>query len=782
MLATGVSTRCWPAYAALAAALGAPLAAAAQKRSPGAAVSGPASARALVSRYCFTCHNGKLKTAGVVLDGLQMDAIGSGAATWERVLRKVRTGEMPPPGLPRPASPEAASFAGWLEGQLDRAAAARPNPGRPAVHRLNRAEYSNAIRDFLGLELDAGANLPPDDSGYGFDNIGDVLSVSPVLMEKYMAAARRVSRLAVGNLKVSPAVERFVIERNVPQNARTSDELPFGSRGGTVIRHHFPLDAEYSLRVHVRGGPNRPPYPKLEFLLDGKRIHLADVAISDREEDEESRFYEVRVPVKAGARGVGVTFLQESWKSEGGEEQRRPGPPPRPTVDYLLLGGPFNPTGAGETESRQKIFVCRPVSSQDEEPCARKILGSLARRAYRRPASSADLQPLLKVFAAGRRDGGSFDAGIELALRSILVSPSFLFRIERNAEKSAPGSVHRISDLELASRLSFFLWSSFPDEELLDLAERGRLRAPAVLEGQVRRMLADPRSRALVSNFGGQWLHLRNLAEWKPDPERFPEFDESLRRAFLRETEMFFEAILREDRSVLDFLDTDYTFVNDRLARHYNLAGVSGGYFRRVGLSETAERGGLLTHGSILTVTSYPNRTSPVLRGKWILENLLGAPPPPPPPDVPELKESDAASPASLRQQLEKHRASATCAACHARMDPPGFALENYDAVGKWRTKDGNTEIDTAAALPNGVAFRGPRELKKVLLGRGDEFVECLTEKLLTYALGRGLEYYDRPVVRRITREAAGKDYRFSALVLAIAGSTPFQMRRSPES
>ncbi len=741
----------------------------------GAFAQTPAASRTILSRYCFACHNEKLKTAGLALDGLSTDAVGSGAANWERVLRKVRTGEMPPPGLPRPEAKDSTAFTGWLTSELDRAAEAHPNPGRPTVHRLNRFEYSNAVRDLLGLDLNPGASLPPDDAGYGFDNIGDVLSTSPLLLDKYLAMARRVSQLAVGNVAVRPAAERYAMERNVPQGDRMADELPFGSRGGTVVRHHFPLDAEYSFRVHVRSATTHVPYPQLDFRLDGKRVQLADVAVGEREEDEESRFYEVRLPLQAGAHDVGITFRQESWKLETGNEPGRP--LLRPAFDYLLIGGPFNPRGPGDTESRRRIFACRPATDEDEEPCARIILGLLARRAYRRPAQEADLRPLLKLFAEGRREGG-FEAGVEMALRGVLVSPNFLFRIERDPQGSAPGTVYRLADLELASRLSFFLWSSIPDEELLQLAEQGRLRQPGTLERQVRRMLADPKAKALVTNFAGQWLQLRNLAEVRPDPDRFPEFDESLRQAFRRETEMFFETLLREDRSVLELLDADFTFVNDRLARHYGMPPVRGSYFRRVAVGD-AERGGLLGQGSILTVTSYPTRTSPVIRGKWILENLFAAPPPPPPPDVPELKESAAVAPTSMRQQLEKHRASAACASCHARLDPLGFALENYDAVGKWRSQDGPAEIDASGTLPDGTSLRGPRELKKVLLARREQFVECLAEKLLTYALGRGLEYYDRPTVRRLAGETARQDYRFSALLLAVTSSTPFDMRRT---
>ncbi|MDX1983982.1 MAG: DUF1592 domain-containing protein [Bryobacteraceae bacterium] len=731
-----------------------------------------AEAQDLLTRYCIGCHNDKQKTAGVSLTGLKLETAGQNADVWEKVLRKVRTGEMPPAPLARPDPAVTRAFVDKLEETLDKAIAARPNPGRPGLHRLNRAEYSNAIRDLLGLDLGFGATLPPDDSGYGFDNIADVLSVSPVLMEKYMTTARRVSRLAIGNSRAKPSLEQYTIPRSIKQDARISEDLPFGSRGGAVVRHYFPLDAEYTLRIRVRGDTGREgPAPILDFRLDGKRIRTVEVKGSEREEDEESRFYEIRTPVKAGARQVGVTLLNESVKSESIEPRRQQG---LAAIDFIQVGGPFNATGPGDTESRRRIFVCRPAAGESEQPCVRKIIRNLARRAYRRPVTDADIAPLMKLYAMG--DG--FESGIELALRSILVSPGFLFRVERDP-KGAP--VHRISDLELASRLSFFLWSSLPDEELLGLADGNRLREPAVLTAQVKRMLADFRAKALVDNFAGQWLHLRNLEEMRPDPERFKEFDESLRQAFRRETEIFFETIVKEDRSVRDFLNAGFTFVNDRLARHYGMKEISGSHFRRVEL-DGVQRGGVLSHGSVLTVSSYPTRTSPVLRGKWIMENLLGTPPPPPPPDVPGLKEAEPGTAGTLRQQLEKHRTSPACAACHSRMDPLGFALENYDAIGKWRTHDGKDAIDPSGELPGGVRFSGAAELRTVLLNHRDEFVQCLTGKLLTYALGRGLEHYDLPTVRSIAREAARGGDRFSDLILGIVRSTPFQMRRAPSS
>ena len=746
-------------------------------QSPSAA---PAAAQALVNRYCRNCHNEDLKPGGVSLDGVRATGVGANADTWEKVFRKVRTGEMPPLGMPRPDASVMTSFVTWLETELDRAALGRPNPGTPSIHRLNRAEYGNAVRDLLDLDLDHSSSLPADDSGYGFDNIGAVLTVSPLHMEKYMATARRVSRLAVGTVKLSPAIEKFTAGRSAA--SETSDDLPLSVRGGILFRRHFPLDAEYSILVRVRGNPdpNLPP-AKLDLRLDGNRVKLFDANISPAEEAQYTRNYEVRLPLKAGMHVMGAGILGESTKSEGGGGERRGVGPPSVTpvaVDYVLVGGPFDPTGPGDTESRKRIFVCRPAAGDLEEPCAKKILTSLARRAYRRPAGKTDIEPLMRLFASGRKDGGSFDSGIETALRAILVSPSFLFRVDRSPRGSAPGAVRRVTDLELASRLSFFLWSSIPDEELLRLAEQGKLRP--VLKEQVRRMLADPKSKALVDNFAGQWLHLRNVARWRPDPDKYREFDESLRNDLQRETEIFFEHIVREDCSVLEFLNAGYSFLNERLARHYGIPGVRGGYYRRVSFTGD-ERGGILTHGSILMVTSYPTRTSPVLRGKWILENVLAAPPPPPPPDVPALDDSSTFSAKDLRTALEKHRASAACASCHARLDPLGFALENYDAVGKFRTSEGGAEIDASGSLPGGTIVRGPGGLKKVLMDRHDEFAECLAQKLLTYALGRGLEYYDLPSVRQIRREAARNDYRFSSLALAIVNSVPFQMRRIPE-
>ena len=665
---------------------------------------------------------------------MRPDDAGAQAQTWERVLRKVRSGEMPPPGLPRPEPAESAALTAWIEAELDRAAAAKPNPGRPAIHRLNRAEYSNAIRDLLALDIDPGSSLPADDSGYGFDNIADVLSVSPALLEKYLAEARQISRLAVGDTAILPSLAKYS-----------------RSQAGN-IRHYFPLDAEYSIKVHLRpASADDHASPQLEILVDGTALKLPDPV---------SEVYETRQRVKAGARVISVG--------------------PRAVVNFVEITGPFDATGPGETASRKRVFVCRPQRSSGEKACAKEILSALARRAYRRPVTEADLHPLLSFYATGRRKG-TFETGIEMALARMLIAPQFLFRMERDPAEIAPGRAYRISDIDLASRLSFFLWSSIPDDTLLEAAEQDKLHQPGVFTEQVERMLQDPRSVALVKNFAGQWLYLRNLALVKPDPEAFPDFDESLRAAFQQETELFLETIFREDRSAIDLLDADFTFVNERLARHYKIADVHGSEFRRVTLSGT-ERRGLLGQGSILTVTSYANRTSPVLRGKWILENLLGSPPPPPPANVPDLKaHGEDGRRLSLRDQMQRHRTDAICSGCHARMDPLGFALENFDGVGHWRIADEAGPIDASGALPDGASFDGPWGLTKVLVSRRDEFAATLSAKLLTYALGRGLEYYDQPEVRAITREAARADYRISALILAITRSTPFQMRRSEE-
>ncbi len=739
----------------------------------------PATADATVKRYCIGCHNDNNKTANLSLSSAKATAVGESAAAWEKVLRKMRTGEMPPLGMPRPEAAQQKGIVNWLEAELDRQAMAKPNPGTPLVHRLNRAEYGNAVRDLLAIDLENSAGLPQDDSGYGFDNIGEVLTFSPLLLEKYMSTARRLSRTAVGTLKLSPAIDKIKPARGA--GAEAADELPLSVRDGALVKRYFPADADYMLMVRVTGNPSpTAPPAQLDLRIDGQRVKLFDVKIDTAEENQITRNYEIKLPVKAGPHMLGVGFLRETPKVEGVAPQGRRGGAVAPQanttfIDYVQIAGPINPTGPGETASRRLIFTCRPVKGQPEEPCARKIITNLAHRAYHRPVTVADVEPLMKLNAAGRKDGGSFDTGIETAVRAILVSPSFLFRVETSPANAAPGTIHKVSDLELASRLSFFLWSSIPDEELLSLAEKNKLRP--VLALQVKRMMADPKSMALVENFTGQWLQLRNIAGWKPDPDKFGQFDEPLKKALQKETELFFSYIVRDDRSVLELINSDYTFLNERLAKHYGISGVRGSYFRRVGLTGD-ERGGIMTQGSVLTVTSYPTRTSPVLRGKWILENVLGAPPPPPPPNVPALTETSAKSAKDLRAALEAHRANAACASCHSRLDPLGFSLENYDAIGKFRPKD--EEADDSAQLPGGVTFKGAVGLKRVLMERHDEFVDCFAEKMLTYALGRGLEHYDLPTVREIRRQTAAGEYQFSALALAIVNSVPFQQRRTP--
>ncbi len=783
----------------------------------------PASAyRAVLNRYCVTCHNEKLKTAGLLLDKMDVEHVSVGAEVWEKVIRKLRTAAMPPAGAPRPDQATYDSFATYLETALDRAAAAKPNPGAPAAHRLNRAEYTNAIRDLLATDIDVESLLPADDSGYGFDNIGDVLTVSPVLLERYMSAARKITRLAVAGPAIHPDVKTYNVSKFLLQDDRMSEDLPFGSRGGIGIRHYFPVDGEYVVKIRLKTNFDGAKIlgigkaHQLDLRLDGARVKLFTVggeqkskpgigstpqSAFDLEGQAELQQYlqtadaglEVRIPVQAGTRRVGVAFPRESTV---GEDAIQPSLADRegdnPAVGSLTISGPYNAKGQSDTPSRRKIFVCRPAQSEprpagsgslgekDEESCARKILSTLARRAYRRPVTEADIQSLLSLYQAGRSEGG-FEAGIETALQGMLVDSEFLFRVERDPDGLAPGGAYRISDLELASRLSFFLWSSLPDDSLLEVAVRGKLHDPAILEQQVRRMLADPRSKALVSNFAGQWLYLRNMRSVMPDLGEFPDFDDNLREALQQETELFFESMLREDRPVLDLLRADYTFLNERLARHYGVPNIYGSHFRRVKVADENRRG-LLGQGSLLTVTSYANRTSPTIRGKWLLANLLGAPPPPPPPNVPSLKDrGEDGKILSVRQQMEQHRANPVCASCHARMDPLGFALENFDAVGQWRTTSGaaKTPIDASGVLPDGTKFQGPAELRQLLLSKPEQFVTTVTEKLLTYALGRGVEYYDAPAVRKIMRDSAPTGYRWSSLISELVRSTPFQMRRS---
>ena len=734
----------------------------------------------IVKQYCVGCHNDKARTAGIALD--QYSNVTSDSGAWEKVLRKIRTGEMPPAKLPQLKPADREFVAKWLETELDRNAAAHPDPGRVSIHRLNKAEYNNAVRDLLGVDFTPADDFPPDDAGYGFDNIADVLSLPPVLMEKYLSAANKVSRMAVGNVKIDPFLDRINIDRRENQNDRLSDSVPVGTRGGTLISHRFPVDAEYLIRARLRGDLNPALHPVLDFRVDGKRVSTREIRFSAQEEDEEKRRVELRAQIPAGVHEVVVTFLRETLETEDPAplldnrgKPRRQGL----ALDFVEIGGPFNSTGPGDTLSRRTIFSCRPDGKLAADSCAKQIVSSLGRRAYRRPLNATETASLLKFYRMGAQDAsGNFEAGVQLAIKAMLVSPNFLFRLERDDPQKTTGKIRDLTDLELASRLSFFLWSSVPDDTLLTVAEKGQLKEPEVMQAQIKRMLADSKSNALVANFAGQWLQLRNLELVKPDPEKFAEFDSELRRSARRETELFFESIVKEDRSVLDFIDGKYTFVNERLARHYGIEGVKGKQFRRVPLDGT-QRSGVLTQVSVLTVSSYPTRTSPVIRGKWILENLMGAPPPPPPPNVPELKADGVGQEMSLRERMEQHRANPSCAACHARMDPLGFALENYDAIGRWRTVEGKFPIDASGKLASGATFQNAAELKTVLLTQKEEFVQCLTEKLLTYSIGRGLQRHDKPVVRTISRDLAANNYRFSSLIMGIVNSGAFTTRRT---
>jgi len=693
---------------------------------------------------------------------------------------------MPPAQAPRPSQTETLAISSWIEATLDETSRRDPNPGRPAVHRLNRSEYTNAIRDLLALDVDARQLLPTDDQGFGFDNNADALGTSPGLMDRYLRAARKVARQAVGDPTMRPVVETFPLSRLLTQSDRVGEDSPFGTRGGLALRHTFPLDADYVLRIRLQGAALRSA-EQVDVRLDGER--LARFATGQARvkpgsqpatEGAPDPVLETRFSARAGPRTLSVSLVNRHVVPEGVMPRRLPvgnisfrasG------VSNIELEGPLNAQGAGDTPSRQRIFVCRPTAPKDDVSCATRILSTIARRAYRRPATDRDVQTLLDFYKDGRAEG--FDVGIRTALERILIDPEFLFRVERDPAAGTRGAAHPISDLELASRLSFFLWSSIPDDELIEVAAGGRLRAPGVLPRQVQRMLADERSRTLVTNFAAQWLHLRNMRAVAPDLTEFPDFDDDLREAFQRETELFIESQLREDRSVVDLLSANYTFVNERLARHYGIAGVYGSHFRRH-TSDRPERVGLLGHGSLLTVTSYATRTSPVVRGKWLLENVLGAPPPAPPPNVPALKDNDQDSPPqSVRGRMEQHRANPVCASCHARMDPLGFALENFDAIGKWRdVGEDHARIDASGVLPDGSRFDGSAALRKLLLERRDEFASIVAEKMLTYALGRGVEYYDRPALRAIVRDAKAQGYTWSAIINAIASSPPFQMRK----
>ena len=767
--------------------------------------------RQLLNRYCVGCHNDRTLTAGLTLQRLDLARAGEDpheAETWEKVIRKLQTRSMPPAERPRPDETTYEAFTAWLEDRVDNAAARNPNPGRRhAVHRLNRSEYANAIRDLLDLRIDAPTLLPPDDSGFGFDNIADVLSMSPMLTERYLAAARKISRLAVGDVSLQPTTDVYEVDKHLRQDQRVSDELPFGSRGGLAIEHYFPLDGDYTVRIfllrtydgEVRGLLDEH---QLEIRLDGELIDTLTVGgpIFDENGEEVRRDLrnvpddgqQVRFTAKAGPATLGVSFVDQTAYLEGmlrpdyrvtsyeyAGDQTIP-----PAIANVEVSGPYETTGRGDTPPRRRIFSCRPDPGMDEIGCASQIVSQLSRLAFRRPVTGHDMAMLLDFHRQGRAQG-DFEAGIEMALRRILVSPDFLFRRESDQEGVAPGAAYPITDIELASRLSFFLWSSIPDDELLSAAERGELRDPDVLGAQVRRMLADPRARALVDNFGGQWLYLRNIRLVTPDPQAFPDFDANLREAMEREMTLFLDSQIRDDHSVLDLLTADYTFVNERLARHYGMPGIYGNHFRQVELDGRQDaRRGLLGKGSLLTVTSYAHRTSPVLRGKWLLENVLGTPPPPPPPDIPALEENDepGVAPRSVRERLEAHRANPACASCHRIMDPLGFALENFDGIGRWRDAgDGGDPIDASGTLTDGAAVDGPATLRQAFVDRGENFVTTVAEKLLTYAVGRGVESFDGPAVRGIVDAAAEEEYRWSALIAGIVQSTPFQMRRSAE-
>jgi mono/diheme cytochrome c family protein len=846
-------------------------AAPAQQSAPPAASA--ATPQAVFQRYCLTCHTEAMKSRGTVpaaFEALLNANVAAHADEWEDIVRKVRAGLMPPAGAARPDRATQERLLGWVEGELDRAAAANPNPGRTQpFHRLNRTEYRNAIRDLLDLDVNVAGLLPADDASYGFDNIAGVLKMSPTLLERYLAAAQKISRQAVGTPPPAPNVDYFRLADDLQQDVHL-DGLPIGTRGGIAIKYTFPMDAEYEIRPRLARDVNEsvPSYLEaqhLEITVDGERVQVftlpgvstpqtppagrGAVSSDTSDDDQQPAAAPARAggagPVaggrgaQAGARGGNarprpqISQIDAGLRVSGEERQRRnradeswnarvrvtageheltlaflaktsaldettrlpflrPYPAAVNTPETRMgvhlrsveIVGPYSPTGSGSSASRRRIFVCTPAAAAEELPCAKKIFSTLARRAYRRPVTDPDLQPLVDTFTEARKQG-SFDVGIERAVRRLLVSPEFLFRVERDPANVRPNTPYRVSDLELASRLSFFLWSSIPDEELLSLAEKGRLRDSGVLAAQVKRMIADPRFDTFVTNFAGQWLYLRNLPSTGPVDEVYPDFDDVLRQAFQRETELFFESVVREDRSALDLLRADYTFLNERLARHYGIPGIKGSHFRRVTLPADSVRGGLLGHGSILTVTSQPDRTSPVVRGKWILENFLGTSPPDPPPNVPDLKPSvEPGAVLSMRERMAAHRGNPTCAACHAIMDPIGLSLENFDGVGRFRTlSESSQPIDASGALPDGTKFVGAAGLRQVLLTRSDQFAMTVAEKLLTYALGRGVEYYDRPAVRAIVKEAAMRDYRFSSgLILGVVESAPFQMRRTGDT
>jgi hypothetical protein len=764
----------------------------------------PTPAGGLVNKYCVSCHNQRLKTANLALDTVDSQNAASSAEAWERVIVKLRSRAMPPVGLPRPDNAAYDAVAGWLEAEIDRAAAARPNPGRAAsLHRLNRAEYANTVRDLLGVDVDAPAMLPPDEQAFGFENNAEALSMQPALLDRYVSAAAAIARRAVGDPNMPPAFVRYGAIKYNPndqtylrQTEYLGEDFPLGSKGGVAARHYFPVDGEYVFRIRlqrawetsIRGLNVRN---EIEVRVDGARV--AQFTIGGEKPPTRTFQYDgdetlqARIPVKAGLRRVMATLLKSDNTVPEGAGPDRLSLYTRNSdnanspiaIAALLIGGPYEGKVAPDSPSRRLIFVCRPANAAEETACAEKILSNLARRAYRRAASGEDVQTLLNFYKRARA-AGSFDDGIRSALERVLVSPDFLYRIETDPPGTAPGAIYRISGVELASRLSYALWSSMPDDALLDLAVRGRLHEPEVLEQQVSRLLADPRARAsLIENFFGDWLQIRNVRLLNPDSTKFPWFDDNLRLAFVKEIELFLEAQLKEDHSIADLLSSNETFVNEQLARHYGIRGVYGSHFRRVKLTDE-NRFGLLGKGSVLAVTSYTNRTSPTIRGKWLLENILAAPMPAPPANVPALEESNKeGKPMPVREMLEMHRANPVCASCHARMDPLGLSLENFDAIGQWRTTDAGKAIDASGVLLDGTMVNGPAALQHALVAQKEQFVRAVTEKLLTYALGRGLEYSDAPAVRGIVRGAAASNYKWSSVMLGVVKSVPFQMRRA---
>jgi hypothetical protein len=751
-----------------------------------------AETQAAVTEYCTGCHNERVRTAGLVLDPAGVTHPGDQADVWEKVLRQLRAGTMPPAGGARRPPPEFYTRASaHLARELEANAAARPNPGTlPLAHRLTRTEYGNVIRDLLALpdlprELDYSTLLPADNASSGFDNLADTLFVSPATMERYLAAARKISRVAVGDPDMGALVNTHITPVRQPQEAR-NEALPFGTRGGLEIDGYFPLDGEYVFEVQTAGASG--DVHQLEVSVDGERRAITTISRrpgvpldDDAPAPNQGTF---RFAVPAGPHSVGVAFLERSEALS--EAPLRPPGRNRgalPSVVSVTITGPLNATGPGDTPSRRRLFVCRPAGAAEESACADRILATLLRRAYHRDVTADDLRPVRRFYDAGRAER-DFDLGIQRALERVLVSPQFLFRIEQEPAGAPPGSVFRIGDFELASRVSFFLWSSIPDDELLDAAAAGTLSQPDVLRRQVNRMLADPRSTSLVTNFAAQWLFLRDVETKEPDLYLFRDYDEGLRAAFLRETELLLDSILREDRSVLDLMTADYTFVNEPLARHYGIPNITGSHFRRVTLPEGSPRRGLLGQGSILSITAYSTRTSAVLRGKYVLENLLASPPPPPPPDVPSLSTERSGRPLSMRDAMQSHRANPACAACHARMDPIGFALENFDAIGRWRDEENGRPLDVSSALPDGTTVDGVEGVRQLVLRDPDLFVEAMTGKLLMYALGRNVQYYDQPAIRTIARESARQNYTFASQVLGVVGSVPFQSRmvqRAPQ-